>query len=96
MGCVGTAQAADYAVGRPHPALGGLVDSYVGYRVVGPPGLHRGLPSRHVTLVVTIDEPIAVTMPGDRRTAATALVGGLHQAPALITHGGFQHGVSSR
>jgi AraC-like DNA-binding protein len=91
--CVGTTTAAGYAAARPHPALGGLVDSYVGYRVVGPPGVHRGLPSRHVTFVVTIDEPITVTMPGDRRTSLTALVGGLHQAPALITHDGVQHGV---
>jgi AraC-like DNA-binding protein len=90
---VGTTTAADYAAARPRPALGGLVDSYVGYRVVGPPGVHRGLPSRHVTFVVTIGGPITVTMPGDRRTSLTALVGGLHQAPALITHDGVQHGV---
>jgi AraC-like DNA-binding protein len=91
---VGTTQTAAYRAGRPAPALRGLVDGYVGYHVVGPPGMHRGLPSRHVTFVVAFDEPLTVTAPGDGgRLAATALVGGLHHRPAFITHSGIQHGV---
>ena len=91
---MGTTPTAAYRAGRPAAALRGLVDSYVGYHVVGPPGLHRGLPSRHVTFVVTFGEPLTVTAPGDgRRLSATALVGGLHHRPAIITHSGVQHGV---
>jgi hypothetical protein len=36
---------------RPAPALRPLIDSYIGYRAAGRPGLHRGLPSRHLTLI---------------------------------------------
>jgi AraC-like DNA-binding protein len=32
-------------------------------------------------------------MPGESREAFTAMVGGLHQAPALISHLGVQHGI---
>ena len=91
---MGTTQTAAYRGGCPAAALRGLVDSYVGYHVLGPPGVHRGLPSRHVTFVVTFGEPLTVTAHGDgRRLSATALVGGLHHRPAIITHSGVQHGV---
>ncbi len=88
-----TTQTAAYRAGRPAAALRGLVDLYVGYRVVGPPGVHRGLPSRHVTFVVAFDEPLTVTMPDGAVLSAPALVGGLHDRPAIITHTGVQHGV---
>jgi hypothetical protein len=46
---------------RPAPALRPLIDSYVGYRTVGlASGVHRGLPSQHLTLIVSIGEPIDV------------------------------------
>jgi AraC-like DNA-binding protein len=91
---VGVDHAASYRAGRPAAALRGLVDVYVGYDIVGPPGVHRGLPSRHVTFVVALEE-ITVTAPdaGGGTLTAAALVGGMHDRPALITHSGVQTGV---
>ena len=90
---MGVDPTAVYRAGHPAAALRGLVDVYLGYRVVGPPGVHRGLPSRHVTFVVAVEE-ITVTVPdvGGSLTA-TALVGGMHDGPALIAHSGVQTGV---
>jgi AraC-like DNA-binding protein len=48
-----------------------------------PTGLHRGLPSRHLTLVVELAAPLRVSHPGNG-VAAHAVVGGLHTRPALI------------
>ena len=90
---MGVDHSADYRAGRPAGALRGLVDSYTGYRVVGPPGVHRGLPSRHVTFVVAVEE-ITVTGPAaGGALTATAMVGGMHDRPVLITHSGVQTGV---
>jgi AraC-like DNA-binding protein len=90
---VGVDHTASYRTGRPAAALRGLVDAYVGYDVVGPPGVHRGLPSRHVTFVVAFGEPLTVTGPDAGALTAFALVGGMHDRPALITHAGVQRGV---
>ncbi|WP_369135769.1 helix-turn-helix domain-containing protein [Modestobacter sp. I12A-02662] len=82
---------------RPHPALRGLVTAAVGYRQEGlPAGVHRGLPSPHLTLVVTLDEPLRMAAHPDPRQAPgefDALLGGLHTTPALISHPGRQAGV---
>ena len=50
---------------RPAPALRLHIDRYVGYhQVLGVPGIHRGLPSQHLTLIVAFDEPVdIVAMP---------------------------------
>jgi AraC-like DNA-binding protein len=48
-----------------------------------PTGLHRGLPSRHLTLVVELAAPLRVGGAGPA-VAAHAVVGGLHTRPALI------------
>lgn len=48
-----------WAVARPHPVLRPLVARYVGYtRHAVPLTVHRGLPSRHVTLVIVVDAPV--------------------------------------
>lgn len=82
---------------RSRPRLRPLVTSYTGYRIEGaPPGVHRGLPSRHLTFIVTLDGTVDLaTMPDPHQPPAsfTALVGGLHAAPALIRHDGSQHGI---
>lgn len=66
---------------------------YAGYRQEGlAPGVHRGLPSPYLTLIVTLDDPITVAMGGPAGTFTT-LVGGLHATPAIITHRGAQSGV---
>ncbi len=82
---------------RPHPALRGLVAAAVGYHQQGlPAGVHRGLPSPQLTLVVTLDEPLRMAAHPDPRQAPgdfDALLGGLHTTPALISHPGRQAGV---
>ena len=81
----------------PHPGLRPYVARVVGYREQGvPAGVHRGLPSPHLTLVLTVDAPLVVLAhPGPEQApdAYDALVGGLHTSPALLAHPGHQWGV---
>ena len=82
---------------RPAPALAGLIDRYLGYRMTGfPPGVHRGLPSTHLMLIVSTGPAIDVVSQTDPRQGPRrydAIVGGLHASPALIAHDGHQEGV---
>lgn len=81
----------------PAPPLRAFVDRYIGYRLGGfPPGVHRGLPSRHMTFVVSIGDPIAVlahTDPSAAPGAYRCVLGGLQASPALIADPGQQEGV---
>jgi AraC-like DNA-binding protein len=83
---------------RPAPPLRPFVDRYLGYRQEGfPAGVHRGLPSRHLTFIVSLADPVDIAgMPDaeQRPGAFQAFVGGLHAAPATIRHDGTQVGVS--
>ncbi|RBY80596.1 AraC family transcriptional regulator [Geodermatophilus sp. TF02-6] len=64
-----------------------------GYRAPANPfGVHRGLPSRHLTLVVELAAPLRVSGLG-ADVAAHAVVGGLHTRPALIDATRAQDGV---
>jgi AraC-like DNA-binding protein len=87
----------EWAISPPARALRGLVAGYHGYRQAGlPPARHIGLPSPHLTLILTLEEPLTVAAhPDPQQPPATyaALLGGLHTAPALITHQGSQAGV---
>jgi len=82
---------------RPTPQLRTVFASYHGYRESGvPPARHRGLPSPFLTMIFTLDEPLQVSQHVDPRQPAesyTAMVGGLHTSPALITHDGAQSGI---
>ncbi|WP_326569407.1 helix-turn-helix domain-containing protein [Amycolatopsis rhabdoformis] len=82
-----------WATRLPHPALRPLVTRYVGYAqddVTLP--VHRGLPSRHVTLIVSLEQPIRFAgLPG--AGSLQGLVGGLHTSPALITQDRVQRGL---
>jgi AraC-like DNA-binding protein len=71
---------------RPvHPALSPYVGDLSGYAYAGdPPPLHRGLPSRFLTLVITLDEPLGVAWPGAPVDKFDALVGGLHSTAIHI------------
>ncbi|WP_245805248.1 helix-turn-helix domain-containing protein [Amycolatopsis australiensis] len=78
-----------WAVRQPHPVVRPLVTRYVGYAqesVTLP--VHRGLPSRHVTLVISLAGP--VRMAGH---SLQALVGGLHTRAVLIEQDRRQEGV---
>lgn len=82
---------------RPRPRLSALVAGYTGYRIEGAePGVHRGLPSRHLTFIVTLDGTVdlaAMPDPAQSPASFATLVGGLHATPALISHDGHQHGI---
>ncbi|MGH9211437.1 MAG: helix-turn-helix domain-containing protein [Acidimicrobiales bacterium] len=87
----------EYLLGRPAPHVAPFVEHYVGYRLVGfPPGLHRGLPSRHMTLIVSIGDDIDVvaqTDPSQTPSHYRCVVGGLQDSHALVAHDGNQEGV---
>lgn len=87
-----------WVVGRPAPRLRPVVDRYVGYRMAGlAPGVHRGLPSGRMTFIVSIDHEIDVvrqTSDAQAPRAYRTILSGLHAAPALIGHDGFQQGVA--
>ena len=77
------------------PQLRALVAGYTGYRIEGAvPGVHRGLPSRHLTVIVTLDGTVdLLAAPGGPAASYHALVSGLHARPVLISHDGRQHGI---
>lgn len=88
----------EWVTGTPSSPLRGLVERYVGYRMVGfPPGIHRGLPSRNMTLIASIGAPIDVTVqtsPAQRPASYRCVVSGLQASAAQISHDGTQEGVS--
>ena len=81
----------------PAPGLRDYVDSYVGYRQAGgEPARHRGLPSPSLTLIFTLDDPLALALhpdPAQPPGVFETLVGGLHTSPAIIVHDGRQSGI---
>lgn len=87
----------ELVVGVPAAPLRHLVEQYTGYRTEGAePGVHAGLPSRSLTLIVAFDDPLDVEMAqsgaADRREY-WAMLAGLHTSPALVRHSGRQVGV---
>lgn len=87
-----------WLVRRPAPPLRPYVDAYAGYRSVDLlPGLHRGLPSRHLTCIVSIGEPIDVVAQTDPRQSPGRYrfaLSGLQASAALIRRGGTEEGVA--
>ncbi|HEV2810923.1 MAG TPA: DUF6597 domain-containing transcriptional factor, partial [Acidimicrobiales bacterium] len=87
-----------WVTGRPSPCLRPFIDGYVGYRLTGfAPGLHRGLPSRHLTFIVSIGPAVNVVSQADSTRAPTSyhcVVSGLQASAALISHDGNQEGVA--
>jgi AraC-like DNA-binding protein len=84
---------AQRAFSLPAPALRPFISHYGGFRAEGlSPSTHAGLPSRHAHLIISFVEPIELLRaPGEGRSdrAASiarfrALVGGLHDTPALV------------
>jgi AraC-like DNA-binding protein len=79
-----------HVTGAPKPSLLPFVTRYDGYRMRTEPGVHRGLPGRSLTLVLTLDG--TVDLPG---ASFEALISGLHESAVLISHDGLQHGVQA-
>lgn len=83
---------------HPAPALAAFIDGYIGYRMTGfAAGLHRGLPSRHMTFIVAIGPVIDVISQTDARQSPDnyrCVLGGLQDTPAMIAHDGTQEGVA--
>lgn len=82
----------------PAPALRPFVAVAHGYRVPpNPTGLHRGLPTRHLTLVIELNAPLRVSTQ-HTSVASHGVVGGLGTAPAWIdassSQEGMQYGLS--
>ncbi len=87
-----------FLVGRPAPRLAPFIESYVGYRLLGTaPGLHRGLPSKFATFIVSIGQPIEVVRQTDPSQAPDdyrVVLSGLQATEAVISHDGDQEGVA--
>jgi AraC-like DNA-binding protein len=85
-------------IGRPAPWVRPFVDSYVGYRLVGAwADVHRGLPSPHLTFIVSIGDPIEVVAQVDPRQRADSydfVLGGLQDRSALVAVAGGDEGVT--
>ena len=88
----------EVAFGRAPAVLRPFVEGYTGYRFAGfRPGVHRGLPGRNLTYIISLGAPIEIAaMPDPHQPAAQwrAFVGGLHDAPATVVHDGNQCGIS--
>lgn len=78
---------------------GGPVVSAVGYRTTGQtPALHRGLPSPYLTLIFSLDGPIASGLTPEQARGGDAwrteiVVGGLHQRPAYVVQPEHEAGI---
>jgi AraC-like DNA-binding protein len=84
---------ATWAIRPPHPVLQPLVSRYIGYEQDGVTlSVHRGLPSRHVTLIISLQDPVRMSS----RTGPVhmqGLVGGLRTEPVLISQDRTQCGI---
>ncbi len=85
------------APGLPAAALRPFIAGYSGYRQAGvPAAIHAGLPSPYLTVIFTLDDPLTIAAhpdPAQPGGEYMTLAGGLHTAPALITHEGYQSGI---
>ncbi|MFD6158826.1 helix-turn-helix domain-containing protein [Nocardia sp. NPDC060256] len=83
---------------QPAPMLTPFIDHYLGYRMTGyPPGLHRGLPSAHMTFIISIGptiDVVAQTDPSQSPQDYRCSVSGLQASTAMISHDGHQEGIS--
>jgi len=84
----------------PAPEVRPYVTAYAGYRMgAAPPSTHQGVPGAHLTFLLCLDGAVEMLrMPDPARSPGTftAMVGGLHDAPAVISQGSPQTGVQLR
>jgi AraC-like DNA-binding protein len=75
----------EFHVRRSSPGLRPYLAELIGYAYPGdPPELHRGLPSRHLTLVIALDEPLGIGWPGEPVSKYQASASGLHHTAVRI------------
>ncbi|NEA36770.1 AraC family transcriptional regulator [Streptomyces sp. SID13031] len=75
----------EYHVRRAHPALRPYLGDLVGYAYYGEPAeLHRGLPSRYLTIVISLDEPLGIAWPDSPVEKFQTVVSGLHSTAVRI------------
>ncbi|MGH9245379.1 MAG: helix-turn-helix domain-containing protein [Acidimicrobiales bacterium] len=88
----------EWMAGMPSTRLRPFIERYCGYRLVGfAAGLHRGLPSRHMTFIVSVGgdiDVVAQTDPAQPPQRYGCVVSGLQASSALIAHDGNQEGVA--
>ncbi|MDN5796035.1 MAG: AraC family transcriptional regulator [Intrasporangium sp.] len=78
----------------PGPRLAPWVQSAVGYRLTGfPAGVHVGMPSGSLTLVIPLGQRLAVADGSAAPREYGAVLAGLSDAPSFIHHDGTQYGV---
>jgi AraC-like DNA-binding protein len=81
----------------PAAALRPYVSAYAGYRTpAGPPGVHQGVASGHLTFILCLDGAVELLANADRTRPPgtfTAMVAGLHDGPAEIATGEPQTGL---
>lgn len=94
----GDVSTTEWVTATPAISVQLFIDRYVGYQLDGfEPGVHRGLPSRHMTFIVSIGAPIDVlahTDPAQAPDTYRCVLSGLQAAPALIADPGHQRGVA--
>jgi AraC-like DNA-binding protein/hemin uptake protein HemP len=85
----------EHVVGRVSARLAPFVSSLQGYRIEGlPAGTHVGMPSRSLTLVLSMSNPLEMSVPGvSSRVSLASVLGGLDDEPVLIHHDGNQYGL---
>lgn len=78
----------------PGAALAPYVERAVGYLHAGlPSGVHVGMPSCSLTLVIPLDEPLSLSDDDSPPQPFGSVIAGLYAAPTFIHHDGYQHGV---
>lgn len=92
----------EYVEAAVHPGLRRLVTAVCGYRITGAaPGVHVGMPSRSLTVIVPLDGPLRLgwdptpptTRPTSRPAELATVLAGLHARPAYVHHDGQQEGI---
>lgn len=86
---------AEHQEHAPSARFAPFVERVVGYRLAGfPVGVHIGMPSSTVTLVIPFDDALTLSDPGravPRRF--DSVLAGLATGPTRIHHDGNQHGI---
>jgi AraC-like DNA-binding protein len=81
-------------MGAGHHPLWPFVRGIHHYDIAGmPAGVHVGMPSASVTMVLALGPELDLQMPAFGRRSMACSVAGLHEGPAAIHHDGTQRGI---